>query len=79
MPDDVMELLGGLQSADGIFCVNRNQRIIHWSPSAEQILGHPAHEVLGRFCYDVLGAGTRRTTASAAPTAPSSPMPAAVD
>ena len=55
MPDDVQELLDGLQSADGIFCVDRNQRIIHWSPSAEQILGHPAHEVLGRFCYDVLG------------------------
>ncbi len=55
MLDDVQELLGGLQSADGIFCVDHNQRIIHWSPSAERIMGHPAHEVLGRFCYDVLG------------------------
>ncbi len=55
MLDDVQELLSGLQSADGIFCVDRNQRIIHWSPSAEQILGHPAQEVLGQFCYDVLG------------------------
>ncbi len=55
MPDDMQELLGGLQSADGLFCVDRSQRIIHWSPSAERIMGYPAQEVLGRFCYDVLG------------------------
>ncbi len=52
---DVRELLGGLRSADGVFCVDRSQRIIHWSPSAEQILGHTAQEVLGRPCYEVLG------------------------
>lgn len=53
--DDLKELLGGLQSADGVFGVDRNQRIIHWSPSAEQILGHTAEEVLGQPCYKVLG------------------------
>ena len=53
--DAEKELLGGLQSADGVFCVDRSQRITHWSPSAEQILGHTAEEVLGRPCYEVLG------------------------
>ena len=55
IPDDVRDMLGGLQSADGIFCVDHSQRIIHWSPSAEQILGYSAEEVLGQHCYDVLG------------------------
>ncbi len=53
--DEVEELLSGLHSADGVFCVDRSQRIIHWSPSAEQILGHTAQEVLGQPCYEVLG------------------------
>ncbi len=53
--NDLKELLGGLQSADGVFCVDRSQRIIHWSPSAEQILGHSAGEVLGQPCHKVLG------------------------
>ncbi len=52
---EVEELLSGLQSADGVFCVDRSQRIIHWSASAEQILGHTAEEVLGQPCYKVLG------------------------
>jgi PAS domain S-box-containing protein len=51
---DVMELLDGLQSADGIFCVDQRQRIIHWSRSAQQVLGHAAREVLGRPCHEVL-------------------------
>ncbi len=53
--DDVKELLGGFQSADGVFSVDRNQRIIHWSTSAEHTLGYTADEVLGRPCYKVLG------------------------
>ena len=55
IPDDVMGLLSGLQSADGIYCVDRSQRIVHWSESAEQILGHAAEEMLGRPCYEVVG------------------------
>lgn len=55
VPDDVKELLAGLQSADGIFCVDRNQRIVYWAPSAEQILGYTTQEMLGRHCYEVLG------------------------
>jgi PAS domain S-box-containing protein len=53
--DDVTELLGGLQSADGVFCIDGSQRIIYWSLSAEQILGHAADDVLGQPCYEVLG------------------------
>ncbi len=53
--DEMNEPLSGLQSADGIFSVDRSQRIIQWSPSAERMLGHTAQEVLGRPCYEVLG------------------------
>jgi PAS domain S-box-containing protein len=55
IPSEVKELLGGLQTADGIFCVDRSQRIVYWAPSAEQILGYTAQEMLGRHCYEVLG------------------------
>ncbi len=51
---EVMELLDGLQSADGIYCVDHGQRIIYWSRSAQQVLGYTAREMLGRPCYEVL-------------------------
>ncbi len=48
-------LLADLKTADGMFCVDSNQRIIAWSESAEQVLGHVSSEVLGRPCYEVIG------------------------
>ncbi len=48
-------LLAALKSADGVFCVDSDQRISHWSDSASQILGYAAAEVSGRPCYDVIG------------------------
>lgn len=39
-----------------MFAVDRDQRIIFWSESAERILGFSSGEVLGRPCYEVLGA-----------------------
>ena len=39
---------------DGIFAVDGHQRIVHWSPSAERILGLRAEDVLGKPCFDVV-------------------------
>jgi PAS domain S-box-containing protein len=52
--NDIKEFLDGFQSADGLFCVDRSQRIIHWSRSAERLLGYTAKEVLGRSCNELL-------------------------
>lgn len=53
--NDVKEPPVGLQSADGIFYIDRSQRITYWSSSAEQILGYTAQDVMGRPCHEVLG------------------------
>lgn len=39
---------------DGVFAVDESQRIIHWNAGAERILGFPAEDILGRFCFDVM-------------------------
>lgn len=40
---------------DGVFVVDGHQRIVHWNPSAERILGFKAEEVLGKACYELIG------------------------
>ena len=42
-----------------MFVVGPDQRINHWSASAREILGYEAGEVVGRRCYEVLGARGR--------------------
>jgi len=49
----VLELLAG--TPDGMFAVDRQQRIAFWNDGARRILGFEARSVLRRFCYDVLG------------------------
>ncbi|MCH7841601.1 MAG: PAS domain S-box protein [Chloroflexi bacterium] len=53
-----METLQILESisntADGVFAVDEDQRIVHWNEGAERILGYSSQDVLGRFCYDVI-------------------------
>ncbi|MBI4201808.1 MAG: PAS and helix-turn-helix domain-containing protein [Chloroflexi bacterium] len=44
-----------LISHDGMFSVDEQQRIIHWSPRAESILGLKAEDVLGKPCHEVVG------------------------
>lgn len=41
-------------TADGVFAVDEDQRIVHWNSGAENILGYSAKDMLGRFCYDVM-------------------------
>lgn len=50
--DAVLALLA--RSADGVFAVDTEQRIVFWSAVAEELLGRSADEVLGRNCYEVI-------------------------
>ena len=38
----------------GVYAMSLDQRIVFWNQGAERILGHPAHKVLGRHCYEVV-------------------------
>jgi PAS domain S-box-containing protein len=46
-------------TGNGLFVVDRAQRILVWNRVAEQLLGHSAHDVVGRRCRDVIGAMER--------------------
>lgn len=48
-PDDAR--LGRIIATDGLFVVDERQRIVHWSETAQRLLGFSADEVLGRPCY----------------------------
>ena len=41
-------------TADGVFAVDEDQRIVHWNAGAERLLGYSSQETLGRFCYEVI-------------------------
>ena len=45
-------------TADGVFIVDRGQRVVFWNRAAEQLLGYAESEVLGRPCYDVIAGRT---------------------
>jgi PAS domain S-box-containing protein len=44
-----------LLTNDGAFAVDPRQKIVYWSASAEQLLGHAAKDVVGKQCYEILG------------------------
>jgi PAS domain S-box-containing protein len=44
-----------LSAGDGAVAVDTAGRIVLWNIAAERLLGHEAHEVLGRSCCDVMG------------------------
>lgn len=50
--NDVLRTLAA--SADGVYAVDKRQRVVFWSEAAEQITGLPASDVLGRPCYEVM-------------------------
>lgn len=50
--DDILRVMG--RSADGVYAVDRRQRIVFWNESAERITGFAAADVLGKSCYDVI-------------------------
>lgn len=49
---NLSSVLGG--TGDGVCAVNGHGRVTFWNRAAEQLLGYPAAEVLGRPCWDVL-------------------------
>ena len=48
----LMEIISN--TADGVFAVDEDQRIVHWNEGAENILGYSAKDMLGRFCFEVM-------------------------
>jgi PAS domain S-box-containing protein len=48
------------ETADGVFAVDRKQRIVLWNRSAAAMTGYGADAVLGKHCYEVIG-GTDET------------------
>ena len=52
------DLLGALAtSADGVYAVDSQQRIVFWSAGAEKLTGRRSDEVLGLPCYEVMLGG----------------------
>ncbi len=49
----VFELLGS--TSDGVFAVDRAQRIAFWNEAAQRILGFESDSVLGERCYEIVG------------------------
>lgn len=45
------------RTADGLYAVDSRQHIVYWGPSAQQMLGWKADEVMGQRCYDVISGG----------------------
>jgi DNA-binding CsgD family transcriptional regulator len=43
------------ESGEAAFALDRADRIIFWNDACSRLLGFPADQVLGRFCYDVIG------------------------
>lgn len=54
-PGLLEHLLSRIKTADGVFAVGEDQRIVHWGPTAEYILGHPAEAVMDHPCQDIIG------------------------
>ncbi|MFQ5803993.1 MAG: LuxR C-terminal-related transcriptional regulator [Candidatus Methylomirabilales bacterium] len=51
--ESVFDLLSN--TADGVFAVDREQKIVLWNKAAQVLLGFTAREAVGRFCYEVIG------------------------
>lgn len=51
-PEGILKLLA--RSADGVFAVDADQRIVSWSAAAEELVGRSAGDVIGRYCYEVV-------------------------
>ena len=51
--EEFLETLG-CASADGVYAVDDEQRIVYWSRAAEVLSGRSAADVCGRRCFDVM-------------------------
>ena len=50
----VVEILVGVRTADAVFVVSPDHRIVHWDAQAESLTGLMAEEILGKSCHEVL-------------------------
>lgn len=41
-------------TADGVFIIDKDQRIIFWNNVAQEILGYTSDEIIGQPCYNIL-------------------------
>ncbi|MCH7744534.1 MAG: PAS and helix-turn-helix domain-containing protein [Chloroflexi bacterium] len=48
-------MLQNIVTHDGVFSVDSQQRILHWSPSAQDLLGYRSEDMIGKPCYEVIG------------------------
>ena len=51
-PKEILDTVGN--TADGVFAVDTNQRIIKWNGGAERILKYSSDQVLNHDCYRVI-------------------------
>jgi DNA-binding CsgD family transcriptional regulator len=51
--------LKGAQTADGMFAIDHDRRVVLWNRAAEAMLGFAANEAIGNRCYELLGDGRR--------------------
>lgn len=42
-------------TAEAVMAIDRDQRIVLWNKGAEALFGFKTKEVLGRYCYEVIG------------------------
>lgn len=59
-----------LVTHDGLFSVDARQRIVHWSESAQRILGIRGEDVVGKPCYEVIGGRDNRNYRFCRPNCP---------
>jgi PAS domain S-box-containing protein len=55
--DEILTILSC--TADGVYAVDRAQRILFWNAAAERLLGYRADEVMGRLCHDLFDGAPR--------------------
>lgn len=53
-------LFDHITTADGMYVVDQDQRIVSWNESARQILGFAEEDVVGKQCFELLAASGPR-------------------
>lgn len=66
--DEVLTVLA--QTADGVYAVDRAQRIVFWNTAAERLLGYEAADVIGRPCHDIFDGEPRPGCLECGPNCP---------
>ena len=57
-------------TADGLYVVDHQHRIVRWNGGAQRLLGHSAEEVLNRHCHEVVAGCARDGSPVCGPACP---------